>query len=59
MAVTWSVMIGTTSIPATAAIAEPSAQLSTAIRLGDTPTAAAARSLSDTASVWRPNWVER
>ena len=41
------------------ATAEPSDQLRTAILLGDTPTAAAERSLSDTASVWIPNCEER
>ena len=55
MAVTWSVMTGTTRIPPMQAMAEPSDQLSTAIRLGEMPTAAAERSLSDTASVWMPN----
>ena len=57
--VTCSVMIGTTRMPATVAIAEPSAQFSSAIRLGDRPIAAAERSLSDTASVARPNWLDR
>ena len=59
IAVTCSVMIGTTRMPATAAMAEPSAQLRIAIRFGETPTADADRSLSDTASVARPNWLER
>ena len=54
-----SVMIGMTRMPAAAAIAEPSAQFKTAIRLTETPTADADRSLSDTASVWRPNWLDR
>ena len=46
--------MGTTRIPATAAIADPNAQFSTAILLGDNPMAEAERSLSDTASVARP-----
>ena len=57
--VTCSVMMGTTRIPATVAIAEPSAQFISAIRLGDNPIAAADRSLSETASVARPNWLDR
>ena len=59
IAVTCRVMIGTTRIPAAAAMAEPSAQFWSAIRLGDRPIAAADRSLSDTASVARPNWLVR
>ena len=59
IAVTCKVMMGTTKIPATAARADPKAQLSTAIRLGDRPIADADRSLSDTASVARPNWLDR
>ena len=59
IAVTCRVMMGTTRIPATAAMAEPNAQFSSAIRLGDSPIAAAERSLSDTASVARPNWLDR
>ena len=59
MAVTCRVMMGTTRIPATAAMAEPSAQFWMAILLGDKPMAAARRSLSDTASVARPNRLER
>ena len=57
--VTCSVMIGTTRMPAAAARADPNAQLSTAIRFGDNPMADAERSLSDTASVARPNWLDR
>jgi hypothetical protein len=57
--VTCSVMMGTTRMPAIAAMAEPRAQFKTAIRFGDTPMAEAWRSLSDTASVARPNWLER
>jgi hypothetical protein len=57
--VTCSVMIGTTRMPATQAMAEPSAQFNTATRLGEMPTADADRSLSDTASVARPNWLAR
>ena len=59
MDVTCNVIMGTTKIPATAARPEPSAQFNTAIWLGDTPTAEADRSLSDTASVARPNWLAR
>ena len=59
IAVTCKVMMGTTRIPATAAIADPNAQFSSAIRLGEIPTAEAERSLSDTASVARPNWLDR
>ena len=59
IAVTCSVMMGTTRIPATAAMAEPNAQFSRAIRLGDSPIADADRSLSETASVARPNWLDR
>ena len=57
--VTWSVITGTTRIPAMQAMADPSDQLSTAILFGDTPTAAAERSLSDTASVSMPNFDDR
>ena len=59
MAVTCRVMMGTTRIPASAAIPDPRAQLSNAIRFGDKPIADAERSLSETASVPRPNWLER
>ena len=59
IAVTCSVMIGTTRMPAAAAMAEPSAQFCRAMRLGDRPTADAERSLSETASVARPNWLDR
>ena len=59
IAVTWSVMIGTTRIPASAASPDPSAQLRTAIRFGDKPIADADLSLSETASVAKPNWLER
>jgi len=57
--VTCNVMIGTTRIPATAASPEPSPQFNSAMRLGDRPIASADRSLSATASVERPNWVDR
>ena len=59
MAATCKVMIGTTRMPAIAAMAEPSAQFSVAMRLGDKPIADAERSLSDTASVASPNWLDR
>ncbi len=59
MAVTCKVMIGTTRMPATAAMAEPSAQFWMAILLGDRPIAAADRSLSDTASVASPKRLLR
>ena len=49
--------IGAIRMPATAASAEPSAQLSAAIRSGDRPTDAAARWFSATAVVAMPNWV--
>ena len=57
--VTCRVMIGTTRMPAAAAMAEPNAQFKSAIRFGERPTADADRSLSDTASVARPNWLVR
>ena len=57
--VTCSVITGTTRMPAMHAIAEPSAQLRAATLFGETPTAAAERSLSETASVWIPNCDER
>ena len=59
IAVTCSVMMGTTRMPATAAMPDPSAQFSKAILFGDSPTADAERSLSDTASVARPNLLDR
>ncbi len=55
MTAIWSVTIGATKMPATPASAEPSAQLSAAIRSGDSPTDAAARWFSATAVVAMPN----
>ena len=57
--VIWRVMIGTTRIPAMQAMADPRAQLPTAIQLGLMPMAEADRSLSDTASVARPKLLDR
>ena len=59
IAVTCSVTIGAMRIAARPASAEPSAQLSVAMRSGDQPSAAAARSFSATAVVARPNCVKR
>ena len=57
MTATWSDTIGAIKMPATPANADPSAQLSAAIRSGDRPTDAAARWFSATAVVAMPNFV--
>ena len=59
MTVTCSVIIGTTNIPATVVSDEPRTQLSTAIEFDEMPTADAACSFSDTASVASPKLLER
>ena len=53
------VTIGAIRIAATPASAEPSAQFAVAMRSGDCPSDAAARSFSATAVVARPNRVDR
>src|SRR5450432_1489095 len=57
MTETWSVAIGAIRIAARPANAEPRIQLATAIRSGDQPIAAAARSFSATAEVAMPKRV--
>ncbi len=52
-------VIGTTRMPATAASAPPSAQLTVASRSGDQPSDAADTSSSAAATTARPNRVKR